>query len=322
MDHPYLKELKFFMLSTCPSLDLLKINFKNTIDGYKKYPVLNKILNENHEIELLQNIPIINEVSNSLRQYYSYNIERKEAKEKSLSSEKENLINNLFNSDKEKFNTLMKSFESSWNNIKDIAIKFECKDEMKPHEIKNIEDEKIAFFLVDKSEMYYGMYLAAAYQSLIGIQTSFIDSIINFSDKSGNDSIHKNYIKQISKAINIQDAEKKDVIKLCDDEKLNEIINLCSIRKCFSKEDGTVIYNNYEGIEMNLDKIEENLCDNIISQVKKFKPDITFVTYRFEGYRGKNSETLSKYMEKYKPQRKLNEEELSAIFNYIENNKI
>ena len=321
MDHPYLKELKFFMLSTCPSIDLLKKCFKNTIDGYKKYPVLNKILNANHEIELLQNIPILNEVSNSLRQYYSYNIERKEAKEKSLGIEKENLINNLFNSDKEKFNTLMKSFETGWNNIKDIAIKFECKDEMKPHEIKKIEDEKIAFFLVDKSELNYGMYLAAAYQSLIGIQTSFINSIINFSDENGNDSIHKNYIKQISKAINIQDAEKKDILKLCKEEKLNEIINLCSIRKCFSKEDGIVIFNNYEGIEMNLDKIEENLCDNVISQVKQFKPDITFVTYRFEGYRGKNSETLIKYMEKYKPQRKLNEDELSAIFNYIENNK-
>ena len=320
MDHPYLKELRFFMLSTCPSIDLLKKNFKNNIDGYKKYPILNKILNENHEIELLQNIPIINEVSNSLRQYYSYNIERKDAKEKSLGSEKENLITNLFNSDKQKFNNLMKSFETSWNNIKNIAIKFECKDEMIPHEIKKIEDEKIAFFLVDKSEMNYGMYLAAAYQSLIGIQTSFINSIINFSDENGNDSIHKNYIKQLSKTINIQDAEKKDIVKLCDEEKLSEIINLCSIRKCFSK-DGIVIFNNYEGIEMNLDKIEENLCDNVLPQVKQFKPDITFVIYRFEGYRGKKGETLINYMEKYKPQRKLNSDELSAIFNYIENNK-
>ena len=100
-NHPYLKELKFFMLSNCPTIDLLKKNFKNIIDGYKKYPVLYKILNENHQIELLQNIPIINEVSNSLRQYYSYNIERKEAKDRSLGLEKEKLINNLFNSDKE-----------------------------------------------------------------------------------------------------------------------------------------------------------------------------------------------------------------------------
>ena len=92
MEHPYLRALKFFMLSNCPSIDLLKKTFKNITDGYKKYPVINKILNQNHEIELLQNIPIINELSNSLRQYYSYNIERKEAKEKSLGSEKENLI--------------------------------------------------------------------------------------------------------------------------------------------------------------------------------------------------------------------------------------
>ena len=320
MEHPYLRALKFFMLSNCPSIDLLKKTFKNITDGYKKYPVINKILNQNHEIELLQNIPIINELSNSLRQYYSYNIERKEAKEKSLGSEKENLINNLFNSDKQKFNTLIKNYETSWNNIKDISFKFECRDEMEIHEIKNIEDEKIAFFLVDKSEMKNGMYLAAAYQSLISIQTNFINSIINFSEENGNDSIHKNYIKQLNKAVNIQDAEKKDILKLCDDEKLSKIINLCSIRKCFSKE-GEVIFNNYESIEMNLDKIEENLCDHVISQVKQFKTDIAFVTYRFEGYRGKNGETLINYMDKYKPQRKLNSEELSAIFNYIENNK-
>ena len=55
--------------------------------------------------------------------------------------------------------------------------------------------------------------------------------------------------------------------------------------------------------------------------MKQFKPDIFFVTYRFEGYRGKNSEILTKYIEKYNPQRKLNQKELSSIFNYIENNK-
>ena len=50
---------------------------------------------------------------------------------------KENLINNLFNSDKQKFNTLIKNYETSWNNIKDIAIRYGCKSEMKIHEINN-----------------------------------------------------------------------------------------------------------------------------------------------------------------------------------------
>ena len=320
IEHPSLKELKFFMLSNCPSIDLLKNNFKNINDGYKKYPVLNKVLNENHQIELLQNIPTINEVSNLFRQYYSYNIERKEAKDKSVAVEKDSLINNLFNSDKEKFETLMKKYEKCWNNIKDIAIKFECRDEMVVHEIKNYEEEKIAFFLVDKNEMNFGMYLAAAYESLIGLQNNFINGIINFSNEQENDSIHKNYIKQLKMEMNIQDAEKKHIIKLCDEEKLGEIINSCSIRKCFSK-DGVVIYNNYEGIDINFDKIEENLCELALPQVKQFKKDIFFVTYRFEGYRGQKGETLVNYIEKYKPQRKLNSDELYAIFSYIENNK-
>ena len=214
----------------------------------------------------------------------------------------------------------MKNYEKSWNNIKDIAIKYGCRDEMPVYEMKYYEDEKLAFFLVDSSEMYFGMYLAAAYEGLINIQTDFLNGIINITDDNKDDSIHKNYIKQLNKAINIQDAEKKDIVKLCDEEKLNEIINLCSIRKCFTNV-GEVIYNNYEAIEINLDKIEEYLCDFVLSQVKQFKKDITFVTYRFEGYRGKKRETFKNYMEKYKPQRKLNSEELTAIFTYFEENK-
>jgi len=55
--------------------------------------------------------------------------------------------------------------------------------------------------------------------------------------------------------------------------------------------------------------------------VKKFKTDISFVTYRFEGYRGENTVIFTNYIDKYNPQRKLNSNELYAIFNYIENNK-
>ena len=82
--HVFLKELKYFMISNCPNIDMLKDNFKNINDGVKKYPIINKILNEYNEIELLQSIPILNKVNNSFCQYYSYNIERKEAKEKSI----------------------------------------------------------------------------------------------------------------------------------------------------------------------------------------------------------------------------------------------
>ena len=323
INHPYLKELKFFMLSNCPSIDLLKNELKskyNNNNYYMKYPLLYKILNENYEIELLQNIPIINEISNSFRRYYSYNIERKDAREKSVGSEKENLINNLFNGDSQKFNNLMEKFQKSWNNIKDIAIRYGCKSEMKIHEINNFENEKIAFFLVDKGELNFGMYLAAAYENLIIIQNNFIDSIVDLSYDNKNDSIHKNFINQLKKKIYIQEADRNDIPKICDEVKLNEIINSCSLRKCFEK-DGTVKYNNYEGIEINLDKIEENLCELILPQVKKFKNDIFFVTYRFEGYRGQNSFIITNYIEKYNPQRKLNSEELTAIFNYIENNK-
>lgn len=95
--------------------------------------------------------------------------------------------------------------------------------------------------------------------------------------------MHKNYIIQLNKKINIQDAEKKDIQKRITEEKLNDIINSSSIRKCFT-EDGIVTYNNYEGIYIDLNQVEKLLCEAVLSQVKNFKTDIHYVTYRFEGY--------------------------------------
>ena len=271
------------MLSFCPNKDLLKNNFKNVIDGYKRYPIINFVLNQNQQFEYLQNIPILNKVTNMFMQYYSYNIERKEAQEKTILSEKRAVIDNLFNNDKNQFNAIMQLYTKSWNEIKDIAIKFGCKDEMPIHEIKNYEEEKIAYFLVDKSDFGFGMYLAAAYQYLIELQNNFIEGFINFTKENKEDSVHKNYIIQLNKKINIQDAEKKDIQKRITEEKLNDIINSSSIRKCFT-EDGIVTYNNYEGIYIDLNQVEKLLCEAVLSQVKNFKTDIHYVTYRFEGY--------------------------------------
>ena len=318
-NNPLFKELQFFMLSFCPNKNLLESKFNNIIDGYKKYPIINFILNHNQQLEYIQNIPTLNKVTNMFKNHYSYNIERKEAQEKKIFSEKQALIDNLFNSDEKKFITLMQEYTRSWNEIKNIATKFDCKEEMPVHEIKNYEEEKIAYFLVDKSDFGYGMYLASAYQYLIEIQNNFIEGIINFSKENGDDSVHKNYINQLSKKINIQDADKKDIQKRITEEKLIDIINSSSIRKCFTEE-GKIIYNNYEGIHIDLNLVEKLLCETVLSQVKNFKSDINYVTYRFEGYTH-NSDTLIKYLEKYNPQRKLSDEENNIIINYIEKNK-
>ena len=78
---------------------------KNYIKELIEYYIGQKKENEKNDLKnrLIQifdivknDIPIINEVSNLFRQYYSYNIERKEAKDKSVAVEKNSLINNLF----------------------------------------------------------------------------------------------------------------------------------------------------------------------------------------------------------------------------------
>ena len=317
LSHPTFKYLKFFMISNCPNIDLLKKNIESIKEAYKKYPLLYYILYEGDQIKILQNLPYINQFSNLLLQKYSYNIRRKDAKDKKISDEKESIISEVFNNDKEKFEEIVKKYTECWNQIKDIAIKYSCKDEMKPHEIKNFEDEYLANFLVDDGELYYGMYLASAYEKFIEIENNFIRTLTCLNDDS--DSIHKNYLKQLSYKIKVQEADKKDIPKICDEETLNDFINECSIRKCFDKN-GIVIYNNYAGINIYIDKIEEKLCEKILLGVKDFKEDdISFITYRFEGYRGQNSAILTKYIEKYHPQRKLITEEINAVFNYIEN---
>ena len=314
--HPTFKYLKFFMISNCPNIDLLEKNIESIKEGYDKYPLLYFILNESEQIKLLQNLPYINQFSNLLLQKYSYNIKRKDAKNTKLSTEKESIISEVFNNDREKFEELIKKYTECWNQIKDIAIKYTCKEEMKPHEIKIPEDEYLANFLVDDGELYYGMYLASAYEKFIEIENNFIRTITSLNDD--NDSIHKNYLKQLSYKIKVQDADKKDIPKICDEETLNDFINECSIRKCFDKN-GVVIYNNYGGINIDIDKIEEKLCEKILIGVKDFKEDdITFITYRYEGYRGQNSAILTKYIEKYHPQRKLITEEINAVFSYKE----
>ena len=72
---------------------------------------------------------------------------------------------------------------------------------------------------------------------------------------------------------------------------------------------------NYE-----LDQIEIELGNIVLPGVRKFKAsndELRFITYMFEGYRGKNSNILTNFNEKYPPQ-ELTYQEKRILNKYIQ----
>ena len=98
---------------------------------------------------------------------------------------------------------------------------------------------------------------------------------------------------------------------------LNDIIYSFSERNIFDN-DGKINYSNYNDFAYDYDKIEEELGKIILPGVHLFKDvdDLNFVTYIGEAFRGKNSDIIIKFYEKY-PQIDLSIEEKQNIINYI-----
>ena len=185
------------------------------------------------------------------------------------------------------------------------------------------DNTKLNYLLVDDGELGGGMYLASAYSNFINWQNNFINIILN---NTGQDSILSSYLYQINQEIYAQEAKNEDVVKLNDkiQSKLIDMIESYSMRKIF-KNDGTLNHQKYKEIQFDFATIEEELGKLILPGVKKFKysekdDPITFVTYLYEGYRGKKSDVLSNYNTKY-PSRELTTEERQSLFEFISKNK-
>ena len=106
----------------------------------------------------------------------------------------------------------------------------------------------------------------------------------------------------------IQDCNENDIIKLPSiDSIMNEII----IKNSYQKNFGIIKYN--------YDFIEKELASKILPQIKKFVSNnencLRYVIYQFEGFRGNKSNIITKFNEKYKPN-KLSNKEIQIIFNH------
>ena len=179
------------------------------------------------------------------------------------------------------------------------------------------EESKLATILVDDNEP--GYYLSSIYKKLIDYQNIFLDNIINCNSQNG--LLHC-YVKQLNNEIMIQDASINEIVKFNFEE--NNKNNL----KLYSNLDELICINTINDISINkfnyeLDQIEIELGSIILPGVRKFKSsddELRYITYMFEGYRGKNSNILTNFNEKYPP-KELTNKEKKILNKYIQDNE-
>ena len=234
--------------------------------------------------------------------YYSFKISRDDAKKKVLSSEP------IFN--EQGFKNKFDNFIIAWDAIKNDAIKYKSRDEMKPKNLS--QNDNLIYFLNDDGEIGNGMYLAAACQNFITWQNTFLQPIIDSVAQNG---ILHYFSKNMQKKIPVQNAKNHQTLLLedCFNNSIyynfEDLISTYSRRDIF-KEDKTINYLNYNSFIYDFASIEEELGRLLLPGKCLFdnEDNLNFVTYWSEGYRGQKLSTLIFFYDKY-PQKNLNDEE-------------
>ena len=265
---------------------------------------------DNIDTKKIKYLPAFNEFTNYMVDNYSFKISRDDAKKSPLKNEP------IFNEKGfvDKFNNFIKA----WDEIKNKAIKYKCRPEMKPKDLN--KDDKLIYFLNDDGELGYGMYIAAACQNFITWQNSFLQPII---DNVAQNGILHYFVKNMQRKIPVQNAKINQTILIedCFNNSLyynfEDIISTFCTRDIF-KEDGTINYFNYNSFIYDFSSIEEEFGKLLLPGKYLFENEdnLNFVTYWSEGFRGGKSDTLSSFYIKY-PQTDLNSEEKEKIINYI-----
>jgi len=304
-NYPY---YKYFLMSTYPSKENMINDLKKIIQFEQKYPLLTLYVNDlDGRMHLIKNLPEFNEFENFMIDYYSYKISREEASNRLLKDEE------IYKNNPQKFLEKLNRFKEIWSELKPYATKYGCREEMSPIDLD--ENKSIAHFLNDNGEIGKGMYIAAAYQTFIEWQNSFLDKVIEPLRQNG---ILHHYVKNMEKTIDIQKAKNNEVLNFDRaDKSFMEIIYENSKRNIF-RENNKVNYMNYKQFIYDFDSIEKSLGEIILSGKMKFNghKNLKFVTYSFEGFRGSKSSVLSDFSAKY-IQKSLSKENKQMIYDSI-----
>ena len=301
----------FFRYSIVPNIILFKQKFMNIQNSEDKYPLLKIILTQDMDkIKLLEEIPKLNKLSNYLIEKCSFKYSRKPANNMKLKSE--------FDFDDINFNQDVTDFINTWNKIRPIIDSYGCKsfkNNSQKYFTEISTNSPLAYFLVDEGDFGHGMVLAAMYKNLIDIQNMFLNQIINSKSE-----ILSCFNDQLSQEIMIQDVQKNEIIDLnkINEEVLNDILVKNSIPDIFGnlKYENQLDYNNLCIFEHNYENIERELGSILLPGLRKFKDEIRFVTYKYEGFRGNKSSIITNFNEKY-PQKELNKDQIKYINDFL-----
>ena len=313
---------KFFYYYNYPN-NLSLYNIIESNDNYKNrytltYNILKYDVENKKEIDLLKYLPKVNKKLNYLIQNYSYKISRDDSSKKTIKEEYNKNENNLFilNNNKKniKVEEYIKDIANLFDKFKNVEMQWDC------HKLKNIiltSNLSLSTILLDDSEP--GYYLSSIYKKLIEYQNLFLDNIINSNSQDG---LLYCFVKQLNNEIMVQDVSINEIVKIDFEENnqnnlklyssLNELIFLNTIN------DTSINKFNYE-----LDEIEIELGNLILPGLRKFKSsndELRFITYMYEGYRGKKSNILTNFNEKYPPQ-ELNNDEREILNRFIQSNE-
>jgi hypothetical protein len=295
--------LKYFMYTEY-KMNFIKA-FEQEEDYMEKYPLLYKYINYKNQskkdkkengIECLKHLPEFNRYINSLLETYSYRITRDEAKHIKIREVEGMNRDNL------------KKFLKCWKDIYKYATEYK-NEKMEPKELT--EEDKLYYFLNDNKEIGYGMYIAAAYQSFITWQNSFLQSIID-SEKL-NENLNY-YIENMLKKVQVQEANSKQILSIdnifpnSEYNDFEDLVYTFTKRDIYSKD--KINYQRYNKFIFNFEKIEEELGKLILPEKCLFENEdkLNFLIFWGESY----SDAIEKFYKKY-PQIDLNEEEKKKI---------
>ena len=299
---------KYFLMTTYPTKEKFIHELKKVEQFERKYPLIaNYIREDNPEKFLIKYLPEFNEFSNFMIDYYSYKISREEAAQRVLKDE------DLYKNDIQNFKDKFKKFVKIWDVLKPYAIKYACRDEMKPVDLN--ENQKVAYFLNDDGDMEKGMYIAAAYQNFIEWQNNFLDSLIEPSKQSG---ILHHFVKNMETTIDVQRAKKNEALNFDIVDKYFNTYIYDNCRRNIFRKDNSINYMNYKQFIYDFDEIEKYLGELLLPGKVKFNSHekLKFVTFCFEGFRKNNSSVLTDFVDKYK-QVNLSKEKKQIIYDII-----
>ena len=305
--------LKYFTYTKYQTIEDLKKYIGEKESYMNEFPLLYKYLlyiNGESEAKNLKYLPIFNEFTNLMVNYFSFNITREASKTTKINDQ--STLNNL-----EGFMNILNTFISSWNKIKDKARVY---NDTELEEKKLSTNDELAYFLNDNNEPGYGMYIAAAFEYFIKSQNEFLEHIINNGENNKN--IYYN-IDNMKKSIPVQYANENQIL-LIDNcffgsnyDNFEDLINTFCKRNVFDK-DYKINYLNYNLFIYDIKSIEEELVKLILPGKCLFDKEnnLNFVTYLGEGFNKGNSDILNKFYSKY-TQNELNKDEKNKIIKYI-----